>query len=684
MMMKDSPFQKEKLYSMMPEEFDFSAANTTDLPTGYPQSFASDTYSSKPFLADFDERRQAYLDFCAKNPARPVVKGFLYELARLETGTTPVNWHAIEGALRYIDERIDCADFVLVGILRMMLQFGATGRIPERILEKSRQTILGFKYWPDEPGKDSMCSWTENHQVLFATCEYLAGMMYPEEVFLNSGHTGRQKMQRARPRLLKWMVLRFRTGFNEWLSNVYYDEDIAALLTLADFCDAPLLVQGAQCILDMMFYDMALNSFKGTYGSTHGRSYERQKKSGMHESTADTQKIAFGMAIFGEEDNMSGIHLALSKNYRLPKVIYDVATDTQHPETEARHIAGINIDEAPRWGLGFKDIEDGMTLLSFEAYNHPKTFGLFLKMLDAYDWWDNFFFRPFKRMRPYLKRMEKLGLLGAIAWLLRKDAARNMREEAHTITYRTPDYMLSAALDYKKGWGGDQQHIWQATLSEEAICFTTHPGSMATRSPDYWTGSGFLPRVAMHKNVLVAVYKISSIPGVYMRNKFNFTHAYFPRDKFDEVVEQNGWVFGRKGNGYLALHSRNPYYWQSEGKDGGAEIISDGKRNIWICEMGRRDTHGEFSEFVRSISQAKLAFRGLHVAYDSPYSGRVQFGWRGGFRVGGTTIPLRNRLRYNTPYSQVEYDPTLIEIKKDSEWLRLELNGFKRSFSSTI
>jgi hypothetical protein len=529
-----------------------------------------------------------------------------------------------------------------------------------------------------------MCSWTENHQVLFAACEYLAGMMYPDDVFVNSGHTGNQKMRRARKRLLRWMELRFRTGFNEWLSNVYYDEDIAALLVLADFCDDPPLIQGAQCILDLMFYDMALNSFRGTYGSTHGRSYERQKKSGLRESTTDTQKIAFGVGVFGEEDNMSGIHLALSKNYRLPKVICEIATDNKAPEMENRHIAGIKISEAPRWGLSFDELEDGMVMLGFEAYNHPKTFGLFVKLLDAYDWWDNVFFRPFKGMRRYLKRMERLKLLGVVAWLLRKDIARNMREEVHTTTYRTPNTLLSAALAYKRGHGGDQQHIWQATLSEEAICFTTHPGSMGSRSPDYWTGSGFLPRVAMHKNVLVAVYKISSVPGVYMQNKYNFTHAYFPKNKFDEVAERNGWLFGRKDNGYIALYSRNGYHWQTQGTDKDSEIIADGRKNIWLCEMGRTNTHGEFSDFTESIASAKLAFRGLHVAYDSAYSGRIQFGWHGAFRVGGMTVPLRNRLRYDNPFSQVEFDPSVIEIRTSEDWLRLELNGFNRSFSSTV
>ncbi|UCD58450.1 MAG: hypothetical protein JSV16_04865 [Candidatus Hydrogenedentota bacterium] len=674
----------EKVYSMRPEEFDFVSSNTTGPPVGYPTTFVADTYSREPFLADYDQRREAYLDYLAGNPARPTLKGFLYELARLAKGAGAINLRAIEGALRFVNERIDCADFVLLGIIRLVLQFGRGGGLPGYILEKAEKAILGFKYWPDEPGRDSMCSWTENHQILFSTCEYLAGMTFPERVFVNSGVTGREKMRRARPRLLRWIELRFRTGFNEWLSNVYYDEDIAALVTLADFCDDPPLVRAAQCVLDLLFYDMSLNSFRGTFGSTHGRSYERQKKSGFCESTADAQKLMFGMGVFGGEDNMSGTHLALSRNYRLPRAIYEIASDFGLPEMTSKQRAGIKITEARRWGLSFTNLDDGMVFLSFEAYNHPRTFRLFTKMLDAYNWWDNRFFRPFRSMRRLIRLQEKLHLMGPVAWLLRKDIARNMREEVHTVTHRTPDYMLSAALEYKKGWGGDQQHIWQATLSEEAICFTTHPGSMTERSPDYWTGSGFLPRVAMYKNVLAAVYKIPSVPGLYVRNRYNFTHAYFPKDKFDEVVEKKKWLFGKKGSAYIALYSRNGYRWQERGKDRNAEIIADGKKNIWLCEMGREEAQGSFREFQESVSKAKLTFRGMNVSYHSPTCGKVEFGWRGGFRINGKRVPLRNHLRYDNPYSQTEFDPEIIEIRKGKEWLRLELESFNRKFSSTI
>ena len=42
------------------------------------------------------------------------------------------------------------------------------------LVARAHDTVLRFKYWPDEPGTDSLCTWTENHQILFASAAVLA------------------------------------------------------------------------------------------------------------------------------------------------------------------------------------------------------------------------------------------------------------------------------------------------------------------------------------------------------------------------------------------------------------------------------------------------------------------------------------------------------------------------------
>ena len=338
-----------------------------------------------------------------------------------------------------------------------------------------------------------------------------------------------------------------------------------------------------------------------------------------------------------------------------------------------RQRMGIRISEAKRWGLGFENFEDGMVFLSLEAYLHPQTAALTLRMLNAFNWWENHFFKDIARYKRLISTLHHLRLLAVLMRFVERDVCRNTREEVNLITYRTAQYMLSSAVDYRPGYGGDQQHIWQATLGPDAVCFTAHPAKREGPPPDYWTGEGTLPRVAQVENVLVAVYKINTTPGLYVTNRLRFTHAWFPKDKFDEVIERDGWAFARKGDGYLALFSRNPYRWQTEGgEDIGREIIAEGKTNIWLCELGAREVYGDFTQFIKAICSASLHFRGLHVEYASPSQGHIEFGWHGAFRQNGKVIPLKDFLRYDNIYTHTPFPAERVEIQMGEQHLVLD------------
>ncbi len=125
------------------------------------------------------------------------------------------------------------------------------------------------------------------------------------------------------------MELRFKTGFNEWLSNVYYDEDFPALTNLLDLSNDKVMSDKARIIMDTMFLDMASNSYYGQFSCTHGRTYTKEKLNPYKESTIDTAKLMFGMGRFANEDNMSAVLLALSPKYELPKVVFEIANDNQ-------------------------------------------------------------------------------------------------------------------------------------------------------------------------------------------------------------------------------------------------------------------------------------------------------------------------------------------------------------------
>jgi hypothetical protein len=358
----------------------------------------------------------------------------------------------------------------------------------------------------------------------------------------------------------------------------------------------------------LILYDMALNSFQGVFGSSHGRTYEDTKKYAGAESTADTHKLMFGTGIFSATDNMSAVLFALSQNYWPPDAIYAVANDSDRPEMVNRQRMGIRVEEAARWGVGYTDFEDGMVFLSMEAYAHPLTIDLVMKMFDAFGWWDNEFFRPFAERRRLLRLLQRTWLLRQIARRYERDLTRNMRSEVNIYTYRTPDYMLSTAQDYRPGYGGDQQHIWQATLGPDVVCFTTHPARSTGQSPNYWVGSGVLPRCAQLKNVVIAVYDLDFGPALYLKGGLPFTHAWLPQERFHQVLERSGWIFARYERAYLALRSQRAYRWKTApGEVDASEIIAPGEQNIWICELGRAKLH--FRSRVRTANSRAFVDR---------------------------------------------------------------------------
>ena len=641
-----------------------------------------ETFNKEEYLEiqknDYKKRREEFFDMHRRENHSNIHAA----LVRLYLGVEPSDEGFIK-AIEKIYKREDCSDFRMIGLVRFVYQFLGTPLVRQSLQDSVEQCILDFKYWPDEPGIDNMCTWSENHHILFSTCEYLAGNFYEQDTFSNSGHSGMEKYERGKERVTRWLDLRYKTGFSEWLSNVYYTEDIAPLVALIDFSPDEEIRQKAAMVLDLMLLDMALNHYNGTFGSTHGRSYFSSKISGRRESSSSTYNLVFGLNYQGS-GNMATNALAISKNYKIPLVLHEIANDSGFNKMSNMQRMGLNMDEVERYGLDVNLLEDGMTFLSLEAYCHPRTVDLTMQMFDEYNWWENSFFRPFARYKGLLTFLRKTGLLPATVRMFNKDLNRNTRTEANIYTFRTPDYMLSSAQDYKKGYGGDQQSIWSAVLDDESIVFTTHPVGNTSATPDYWTGSGNLPRVAQYENVAIILYKISTAPGLYVTHDLEFTHAWFPKDKFDSVTQSGNWIFGKRNDGYIGLWSQNEPKWVESGEFEDKEIIADGKKNIWICEMGNKSEFDSFQGFIDAISSSEISGKSFGIEYHSPSQGKMEFTWEEPLKKEGEVIPLGNYPRYWNKYIKTSFPADNIFIECNDHSLILEFDGLNRKASGYL
>ena len=170
--------------------------------------------------------------------------------------------------------------------------------------------------------------------------------------------------------------------------------------------------------------------------------------------------------------------------------------------------------------------------------------------------------------------------------------------------------------------------------------------------------------------------------GRTSRIDLEFTHAWLPKDQFDEVVEAGHWIFARKGDGYLAFWTLGDYHWQDdEGEDQNRELIVPGKENTFICELGRKEKDGGFEAFRKRIEDAVLLADEDDVVYHSPSQGVLEFGWRGPLRQNGQKVAIGDHPRYDSPYAQVPYNATRMEFECNGHWLKLDWDNCTREAS---
>lgn len=570
-----------------------SPADGTPLKIQHEIWAGQNTFSTQPY-GDYESRRIEALAHLAKMPY-DVPAG----LAALATGAAQtMSSEAVAVACHFMENRYDCADFYAIGLLALMFRYGDSSAIKPADKERIEAAFRHFKYWIDEPGLDAMCYFTENHQILFHVACYLAGQRWQDWIFTNSGRTGREQQNRARPRIEDWILRRLQGNFSEWDSNAYMALDAFAMLALVEYAESNRLREMATTLLHKIFFLLACQSFRGAHASTHGRCYVAGLKSARVENTSSLQRIAWGMGLFNGETRATSF-LALAQNYRVPEVIQAIGADVDSTiVTRARSFAR---------------------------------------------------FRPQFDMR-------------GDAW------------DVRTLTYRTPDVMLSAALDYLPGEDGIQEHLWQATLSPEACVFTTYPGNSQEHGnarPNFWAGSARLPRVGMTDRTVMCLYNVEPNIGL------GITHAYFPTQMFDEYRIIGQWAFARCGDGYIGLWGDGNLILTEKGQHTAQELRSQGSGTAWICHVGRTVLDGDFADFQQKVMQNTPHIEGLSVKWQTPQGDTVRLSWTEGMVINDKSETWADFPHYENSYTQTAMNAEIMTIAYAGKSLTLDLKRGK-------
>ncbi len=626
-----------------------------------------------------------------------------------------------------IDRWLDCADFDVLRLLTLVEAHGE--RLPAGVAAAVDERLVAFTYWYDDPHPpgvvDERWYWSENHRLIFHAVEHLAGARLAGRRFDVTGLHGADHRERGTTRLHAWLDEKAELGFSEWHSDVYYEKDLAPLLTLVEFSPDPAVAARCAAMLDLLTFDLALHHHRGNLGCTHGRSYMKDKSRAtdqpvfgalrmMFDGTTAPWPVDTGDTADLLPRNEAASLLARAGRWRPPDVLRRIATTTATFVDRERMGLPIDPDEPLTDRPGRTDGRryDDPDLVPFwwdrGALTPWQLVPLTVATLDRHHLWDAWLFSHFRTVRDAVggDPADWRALAAALSPMVNA----GLLSEVETCTWRSEHAMLSTAQSYRPGCAGFQHHIGQATLDEDAVVFVVHPGNEPSAHPGdyldedrYWTGSATLPRAVQHGPVAVHLFAPAfadpgpegPMAGFSYRP---YTHAYFPTDHFDETTTAGHWVVGRRGRGLVALWSWRRPEWRhhdptttfTNGLTGHFDLVAPGgPENVWLLEVGDTDDWGSLPAFARALEAAPVevtdhgwgadgAHLGVDVSYTSPRVGRLEVPWRGTPSLDGVPVPLHDAPRFDNPFCHARHGEHVLRIADDEGGWELDLRTGRR------
>ena len=219
-----------------------------------------------------EARKSHMVDLIANSPVDNIYKS----CAMLHKGmdTTRAETIILQ-ELAGIVAKKDCADFHFAVLLHAYITYKDS--LSEKVKTAIEDAMLGFRYWIDEPGDDVMWFFSENHALMFHTCQYIAGGLLPDKVFVSSGLTGKELQMKAEGLFETWFENFFDEFITEWNSPAYIPIDYLGLAVIYMHGNETLR-QNAKKAMDKLSHCLAMFSFDGALMGTAGRIYEREIK----------------------------------------------------------------------------------------------------------------------------------------------------------------------------------------------------------------------------------------------------------------------------------------------------------------------------------------------------------------------------------------------------------------------
>jgi hypothetical protein len=459
---------------------------------------------------------------------------------------------------------------------------------------------------------------TENHWAMYYASLFLASEQWPglpgSEWY--NGKSSDENRGDAKEYLIHWMEITTTIGQGEFDTPHYFTEYAVAMYLLADFAKDADMKQRGKMMLDYLLADFADESLDGQYLGGYSRIYQPE----VYEPTT-TPSGAYAWLYFGtgERSVTDWVLLPALGQYRIPQIIYTIATDRSHPYVERERKRVRNVI---RFGQEKNPPVYKYTYVT-KDYGIGSLQGGLLQPIQQHTWGVQYTFgRPTTTifgLHPYWSSYE-LGMF-------------------------FPEEIKPLIADVV--------------------------GSKGTyNNPDKWTGGSPFERTFQEKNTLIVLYDIE--PGTVTEH----VDGFFPGNLQERLTDPSGWIFCKAGDTYIGWYPLQEGVWTEE--KGNWRFRSNRLQNGEVVEVRSKDDIGSFANFCRALRDRKpkavLKPGEVSVEYTTPGRERMKFRFPDTRVLNGKAVDLTKTPLFDGPFHHASVGSQALRITHGKEKLDLDFH----------
>jgi hypothetical protein len=457
---------------------------------------------------------------------------------------------------------------------------------------------------------------TENHWAMYYASLFLAAEQWPglPGTEWYNGKSSDENLADARGYLLHWMKITTTIGQGEFDSPDYFPEYATATILLADFAQDPAIRHRGEMMLEYILADFAVEHLDGQYLGGFSRIYQPAVFMPLNSGASAFAYLYFGT---GKPTTSSWTLLPVISKFRLPQIIYNIATDRSksYVERERKRVRNVI-----RFGPEKNPPVYKYTYVT-KDYGIGSLQGGLLQPIQQHTWGVRYTYgRPYTTifgLHPYWSSYE-LGMF-------------------------FPEELKPLIADVVASKG-------------------------TYNNPDKWTGGSPFERTFQHKNTLLVLYDIK--PGTTTEH----IDGFFPRNLEERIVDPSGWILCKAGDTYVGWYPLQEYEWIEE-KDvqgvvkpsvgvpvnvpkhqevGNWRLRSHELQNGYVIEVRSKDEVGSFEKFcfqLRShLPHATLKPGAVSVRYRTINNDEMEFSFPEKRILNGAPVDLSTTPLFEGPF----------------------------------